>query len=177
MNRRTARRSTTLVILLAAFVISRSVAGQTAQSTNTPNVRFGTDVVPILTKLGCNGGGCHGKATGQNGFKLSLLGFEPAEDHEHLVKEARGRRLFPAAPDRSLLLQKATAALPHGGGKRLETSSDDYRLLLRWIAQGMPYGKSDAPTIAGIEVFPKARTLPLNGEQQLIVLEDQRLER
>ncbi|HEY3148610.1 MAG TPA: hypothetical protein VGJ75_19780, partial [Dongiaceae bacterium] len=79
-------------------------------------VNFANQIVPIFTKAGCNGGGCHGKSAGQNGFRLSLLGFEPAEDYEHLVKEARGRRLFPAAPDRSLLLLKGTAALPHGGG-------------------------------------------------------------
>ena len=65
---------------------------------------FTHDIIPVLTKYGCNGGGCHGKSEGQNGFKLSLLGFEPAEDYEHLVHEARGRRLFPAAPENSLLL-------------------------------------------------------------------------
>ncbi len=137
--------------------------------TITP-VNFPNQIVPIFTKAGCNGGGCHGKSSGQNGFRLSLLGFEPSEDYEHLVKEARGRRLFPAAPDRSLLLLKGTATLPHGGGKRLEVGSDDYKLLVRWIAQGMPYGKTNDPTVARIEVFPKERTLPLNGEQQLVVL-------
>ena len=71
-------------------------------------INFPNQIVPIFTKLGCNGGGCHGKASGQNGFRLSLLGFEPSEDYEHLVKEGRGRRLFPAAPERSLLLLKAT---------------------------------------------------------------------
>src|SRR5262245_62484988 len=91
-------------------------------------LNFTNDIVPIFTKAGCNAGGCHGKASGQNGFRLSLLGFEPAEDYEHLVKEARGRRLFPAAPENSLLLLKGTATLPHGGGKRLESDSDDYRL-------------------------------------------------
>src|SRR6186997_862952 len=89
-------------------------------------LNFANDIVPIFTKAGCNSGGCHGKASGQNGFKLSLLGFEPAEDYEHIVKEARGRRVFPAAPENSLLLLKGIAAMPHGGGKRLEPKSDDY---------------------------------------------------
>jgi len=71
-------------------------------------INFPNQIVPIFTKLGCNAGGCHGKASGQNGFRLSLLGFEPSEDYEHLIKEARGRRIFPAAPERSLLLLKAT---------------------------------------------------------------------
>ncbi|MEW6159794.1 MAG: DUF1549 domain-containing protein, partial [Verrucomicrobiota bacterium] len=133
-------------------------------------VNFANQIVPIFTKAGCNAGGCHGKASGQNGFKLSLLGFEPAEDYEYLVKEARGRRIFPASPERSLLLLKGTAALPHGGGKKLDPESGDYQLLVRWISQGMPYGHTNDPTVARIEVFPKERTMDLHGEQQLIVL-------
>ncbi len=132
-------------------------------------LHFANQIVPIFTKNGCNGGGCHGKAAGQNGFRLSLLGFEPEEDFEHLVREARGRRVFPADPPRSLLVTKGTAEMPHGGGKRLEIGSDDYRRLVRWIAQGMPAGKTNAPIVQRLEVFPSARTLALNGEQQLVV--------
>ncbi len=134
------------------------------------SINFANQIVPIFTKGGCNGGGCHGKSSGQNGFKLSLLGFEPTEDYEHLVKEARGRRLFPAAPERSLLLLKGAAILPHGGGKRLDPESDDYKLIVRWLAQGMPYGKTNDPSVVSIEVFPKERTMALNGEQQLVVM-------
>jgi hypothetical protein len=133
-------------------------------------INFPNQIVPIFTKAGCNSGGCHGKASGQNGFKLSLLGFEPAEDYEHLVKEARGRRIFPAAPENSLLLLKGFGITPHGGGKRLEPASDEHRLLVSWIAQGMPYGKDTDPKVASVEVLPKTRTMTLNGEQQLVVL-------
>jgi len=133
-------------------------------------INFGNQITPIFTKAGCNAGGCHGKSSGQNGFKLSLLGFEPTEDYDYLVKEARGRRLFPASPERSLLLLKGTATLPHGGGKRLEADSDDYALLVRWISQGMPYGKPTDPKVERIEVFPKERVMPMSGEQQLAVL-------
>jgi hypothetical protein len=133
-------------------------------------INFPNQIVPIFTKAGCNGGGCHGKSAGQNGFRLSLLGFEPEEDYEHLVKEARARRLFPAAPERSLLLLKGVATLPHGGGKRLDSDSDDYRLLVRWMAQGMPYGSAKDPTVEQIEVWPTERVMPLGGEQQLVVL-------
>jgi len=133
-------------------------------------INFANQIVPIFTKAGCNAGGCHGKASGQNGFKLSLLGFEPTEDYEHIVKEARGRRVFPAAPENSLLLLKATNLTPHGGGKRLDAQSEDYQLLVRWIAQGMPYGQDTDPKVARIEVLPKQRTMALNGEQQLVVL-------
>jgi hypothetical protein len=137
---------------------------------HSPPINFPNQIVPIFTKAGCNGGGCHGKSAGQNGFRLSLLGFEPSEDYEHLVKEARGRRLFPAAPERSLLLTKGTATLPHGGGKRLDAESEDYHLLVRWIAQGMPYGSTNDPTVVRIEVLPRERIMALGGEQQLVIL-------
>ena len=132
-------------------------------------INFVNQIVPIFTKTGCNTGGCHGKSSGQNGFRLSLMGFEPAEDYEHLVSESRGRRLSPAAPEHSLLLTKGTALVPHGGGKKLDPGSDDYKLLVRWISQGMPYGNPTDPTVSGIEVFPPQRTMALGGDQQLVV--------
>ena len=132
-------------------------------------VNFPNQVVPLFTKYGCNGGGCHGKASGQNGFKLSLLGFEPTEDFEHLVKEGRGRRLSPASPDSSLLLTKAINASPHGGGQRLDADSLEYRLLRRWVQQGMPYGSESDPHVVRLEVFPTQRTMTRLGEQQLVV--------
>ncbi len=133
-------------------------------------VSFPNQVVPIFTKLGCNGGGCHGKAAGQNGFKLSLLGLEPREDYEHLVNEARGRRLFPADPDQSLLLTKAINVSPHGGGQRLQADSQEYRVMLRWIAQGMPYGSESDAVVSNIEVIPNERTLTRSSSQQLAVI-------
>src|SRR5207302_9006889 len=81
-------------------------------------INFTNHIVPIFTKLGCNSGGCHGKSGGQNGFALSLLGFVPEMDYVALVKEARGRRLFPASPDNSLLLLKPTGTRAHAGAKR-----------------------------------------------------------
>lgn len=133
-------------------------------------LNFPNEVVPLFTKHGCNGGGCHGKSSGQNGFKLSLLGFEPREDYEFLIKEARGRRLFPAAPDRSLLLLKGTATVPHGGGARLEVDSAPYRVLHRWISQGMPYGQESDPVATRIEVFPPTRVMQPGNQQQLVVI-------
>jgi len=108
-------------LLLAAFVVRA----------DDRSLNFANDIVPIFTKAGCNSGGCHGKASGQNGFKLSLLGFEPAEDYEHIVKEARGRRVFPAAPEQSLVLTKSINSTPHGGGRKLDPKSDDYALLIK----------------------------------------------
>jgi hypothetical protein len=134
-----------------------------------PPINFANQVVPIFTKLGCNSGGCHGKASGQNGFRLSLLGFEPALDYETLVLEGRGRRLFPAAPERSLLIQKASGKVPHGGGRKLEPGSHEYRLITRWIAAGMPRGRAEDPTVARIEIYPDRRVLARGATQQVVV--------
>jgi hypothetical protein len=133
-------------------------------------INFANQVVPIFTKSTCNSGGCHGKLAGQNGFRLSLLGFDPPSDYRFLVHEGRGRRLSPAEPDKSLLLLKATAGLAHGGGQRIKADSADYRILRRWIAQGMPYGKDTDATVTSLEVFPTSRALPPDGSQQLIAV-------
>ncbi len=134
-------------------------------------VSFVNDVVPLLTKSGCNTGVCHAKAGGgQNGFQFSLLGFEPKEDFEHLVNEGRGRRLFPSAPEQSLLLVKATAKVPHGGGVRLEESSKSYELLLSWIRQGAKYDGESAPNLTSFEVVPREGSVNPNETQQLTAL-------
>lgn len=131
-------------------------------------VSFVNDVVPIMTKAGCNAGVCHAKAGGgQNGFQLSLLGFEPQEDYEHLVLEGRGRRLFPADPDRSLFLMKAAGGVPHGGGVRIDADSESYALLSQWIRQGTPYANEDDPELVSIAVEPARGLLQSHGEQQL----------
>jgi hypothetical protein len=132
-------------------------------------INFGNQVVPIFTKLGCNSGGCHGKASGQNGFKLSLLGFEPEFDYAALVKEARGRRVNPSAPEQSLLLLKASGTMAHGGGKRLEAGSDEYKTVRRWVAAGLPFGRPDDPVVTKITLFPERRVLPRNSRQQFAV--------
>ena len=133
-------------------------------------VNFPNSIVPLFTKHGCNGGGCHGKSGGQNGFRLSLLGFEPQEDFEYLLREARGRRLFPAAPERSLLLLKASGQLPHGGGSRINANSFDYKMIVNWMRQGMPYGQPTDPKLQSIEVHPRERVMKAGGKQQLVVL-------
>ena len=81
-------------------------------------VSFESQIVPLLTRAGCNSGGCHGKAEGKNGFKLSVFGFDTVADHQALAMEARGRRILPAAPEQSLILRKATGQMGHKGGKR-----------------------------------------------------------
>ena len=132
-----------------------------------PPVHFSRDVIPILTKAGCNGGGCHGKATGQNGFKLSVFGFDPPGDYEALVRHSRGRRVSAASPDRSLLLLKATARTPHGGGQRLEFASQEYEVVQEWMRQGLPFDTDDEISLTTVEVSPTNRVLGFEAQQQL----------
>ncbi len=113
-------------------------------------VSFELDVQPILTAQACNSGACHGKQRGQNGFQLSLLGFDSEFDHAAVSRDARGRRIFPASPENSLLLLKATAELPHGGGRKLERDSEDYQMLTRWIRQGAPRRVDGEPTLVKV---------------------------
>jgi hypothetical protein len=138
-------------------------------SDNRP-LHFANDIEPLLTRHGCNAGGCHGKASGQNGFKLSLLAFDPKFDWDAIVTEARGRRIFPAAPQRSMLLAKPSGRVPHGGGKRFNVDSESYRILLRWITQGAPVGDGHAPTLEKLEILPTQRALAREARQQLAVL-------
>lgn len=132
-------------------------------------IDFRKDIVPILTKAGCNGGGCHGKSGGRGGFQLSLFGFDPESDYRDIVKSSRVRRLFPAAPDHSLLLSKPAGVVPHGGGIRLTTDSDEYLRLRRWIENGAVWGADDTPQLVGIEVEPAERRLGHHGQQQIVV--------
>ena len=133
-------------------------------------INFPDQIVPVFTKLGCNSGGCHGKSGGQNGFRLSLLGFEPELDYMTLVKESRGRRLFPAAPDHSLLLTKAVGTVPHGGGKKMDKDSEEYKTVRRWIAAGMPFGDAKDPVVTKISVTPEQRVLSRGSKQQFAVV-------
>jgi hypothetical protein len=136
-------------------------------------VDFERDVMPVLSRFACNSGACHGKQRGQNGFQLSLLGFDPDFDYEALAKEGRGRRVFAPAAERSLLLRKPVGELPHGGGKRIEPNSPEYRVLFDWISAGMPRQSATGATVAtvltGISVEPQERVLPRLAKQQLRV--------
>ncbi|QDU45260.1 Bacterial Ig-like domain (group 2) [Symmachiella dynata] len=131
---------------------------------------FENDIVPLLTRYGCNTSGCHGKAEGQNGFKLSVFGFQPDDDYAALTKENRGRRVSTTMPETSLMLTKASGGVPHGGGIRLRKGSGDYRTLRNWIDAGTPFGNDDAATVAKITVSPSERQLTMQAQQQLRVV-------
>ncbi len=153
------------LLVLSALGLSFSIQAAEEQEP----VTFVQDIVPILTKAGCNTGACHAKAvTGQRGFRLSLLGFEAQEDYEHIVKEGKGRRVFQPAPEQSLLVLKASNTVPHGGGNALDPASDNYKTLVRWISEGMVFGK-DAPRLTSVAVEPNRATMKVNASQQLKV--------
>ena len=133
-------------------------------------LNFENDIIPLLSRYTCNASGCHGKAEGQNGFKLSVFGFQSESDYTALVKESRGRRLNVASPDASLLLTKPSGRVPHGGGIRFDRNSDAYHTIREWIGSGMPKGKPSDPHITAIEVFPDQRKLLMKSRQQLRVV-------
>lgn len=132
-------------------------------------VSFRNEVMPILTKARCNSGGCHGKAEGQNGFKLSIFGFDVESDYQSLVQESRGRRVMLLTPEQSLLYLKGSARVPHGGGRKIEPGSYRDRLLLRWISEGARLDPVDTEVarIVRIEIEPTEQIL-LAGESQQI---------
>ncbi|MEO2020104.1 MAG: DUF1549 and DUF1553 domain-containing protein [Fuerstiella sp.] len=168
---KTNHRPCFLPVRLCSIVAVSIFAAQGLAAENDQAISFVNDVMPVLTKAGCNTGVCHAKAGGgQNGFQLSLLGFEPQEDYESLVKEGRGRRLFRAAPERSLLLMKASGQTPHGGGVRLARDSKQFSLLREWIEQGTPYAGSADPELVSVEVVPEHGVVPMNRDQQLQAL-------
>jgi hypothetical protein len=131
--------------------------------------KFEIDIQPILTARGCNSGPCHGKSRGQNGFALSLLGFDSEMDYRSIVTDARGRRVAPATPADSLLLLKATAQLPHGGGKKLQPDSPDYQTLLAWIESGFPRISESDPTLTQVSISPAPKPLAPGEELNLRV--------
>ena len=123
------------------------------------NWNFRNHVVPTFTKNGCNSGGCHGALAGKGGLKLSLRGYDHDSDFFVLTRQALARRVDLTAPADSLVLKKATRAMPHGGGKRFEEGSDFHALLLDWIKAGSPGPKDTDARIVRIEAFPKAAIL------------------
>ena len=130
---------------------------------------FRNHVIPVLTKIGCNQGACHGALAGKNGFKLTLRGYDPDTDYDTLTRQSVGRRVSLADPEASLILLKPSFAIPHGGGKRLAQGSLEYRVIEQWIAAGAPAPSANDPQIRGLEVFPAAAVLEPNAEQQLAV--------
>lgn len=130
---------------------------------------FRHDVLPVLSKAGCNSGGCHGALAGKGGFRLSLNAYDPATDHYNITRENRGRRIEFADPARSLFVIKPTAAVRHKGGKPLHEDSDAYKLLIEWIQQGAPGPSTDDTELNRIELSPALSQLNKGDTQPLTV--------
>jgi len=140
------------------------------QNATAPAVwSFRNDVQPVLTKMGCNSGPCHGAAAGKNGFKLTLRGYDAETDYNSLTHQALARRTERLEPAKSLILLKPTLTIPHGGGRRFAVDSPEYQVISGWIAQGMPAPQDSDARVTGIEVFPQEASLRPAAEQQLIV--------
>jgi hypothetical protein len=129
---------------------------------------FTNDVMPVLMKAGCYVGACHAKQGGQNGFQLSVLGFDPEADYRSVARQANGRRVNRLEPGKSLLLTKPTLTLPHAGGRRFDEKSTEYRLLARWIAEGAPFEQPGEPKLVRVEVEPRERVMAPKGAQHLL---------
>ncbi len=130
---------------------------------------FRDNVQPVLAKLGCNSGACHGALAGKGGFKLSLRGYDAMADYVSITRDARGRRIEPTDPGRSLLLLKPTMAVPHKGGLRFDIDSPAYKIVSQWIAAGAAPPRDDDAIIEGLEVYPAEVTLRPGDEQRIVV--------
>ncbi|MBL8796291.1 MAG: DUF1553 domain-containing protein [Planctomycetia bacterium] len=147
-----------LGVLLGALVVAGLAPALPAAEGPASEPLFSRHVVPLFSRLGCNAGSCHGAVKGQNGFRLSLFGAEPAGDHDRLLREAGGRRLNPNDPENSLLLLKAAGQAGHQGGKRLEVNSPEYRLLRDWIAAGAKLDAVPQSAVTRLTVTPPLQT-------------------
>jgi hypothetical protein len=152
--------------------LTASVAGQTVRVPVTVSgqkvpyqVSFVRDVMPTISKVGCNAGTCHGSAEGKNGFKLSLRGYDPLWDHRSLTDDLEGRRFNRAAPERSLMLMKPSGAVPHVGGVLYQPGEPYYELVRAWIADGVKFDPN-APRVVAIEIGPQGPVVPKIGMRQ-----------
>jgi len=142
------------IVLICLVALGNVRSEEAAQEAVAGPVSFVGHVLPILARAGCSSGSCHAKPGGQNGFHLSVFAHDPEGDYQEIVAEGRGRRVFPAFPPASLLLQKPSLQVPHEGGQRFVPGSPFYETLVRWIQEGMPYQWPDEAELEGIEVAP-----------------------
>ena len=153
-------------------VLVASLEGQTVrvpvkvgEITKPVVISFIKDVMPVMSKLGCNAGTCHGANEGKNGFKLSLRGYDPLHDHRALTDDLEGRRFNRAAPDTSLMLLKTSGVVPHQGGVVCQPGDPNYEIIRAWIADGVKLD-FNVPRVVSIDVFPKTFVSPLPGMKQ-----------
>ncbi len=157
-------------IVVSAGGVEHTVAVTVKGVAAAPAISFSQQVMPILSKAGCNAGACHGSQFGKGGFKLSVFGFAPADDHLAITRDDFGRRLNRTEPAQSLFLLKPTGAVSHGGGTRFAAGSVDHRILMSWIAGGAPGPDAKAAMLASLHVEPARRIGAEGFTQQLRVV-------
>ena len=131
---------------------------------------FRSDVMAVLTKAGCNTGKCHGSASGKDGFRLSLFGYDPNGDHCRLTREIPGRRISVRSPKDSLLINKALGNVDHTGGQLIIEDSPEHRTLLQWMEQGAPADPAEIPVPVSIRVLPEEVVFAQKGEAQSVLV-------
>ncbi len=141
--------------MFRALSVLATLWAATVRAEEPARVSFQHDVVPVLTKMGCNSGACHGTPSGKNGFRLSLRGYDPERDIQTLTRDVQGRRINRAQPDASLILLKATGQVPHEGGRRLTPIHPLFALLRQWIGEGAVDDMGTASKLARLEVRPE----------------------
>ena len=151
------------LLLLCSFAVAFMAAAAERK------ISFRNDILPVLSKAGCNSGGCHGALAGKGGFRLSLNAYDPATDHYNITREMRGRRVEFSNPARSLFVIKPTAAVRHKGGKVLHEDSKDYQLLLKWIQQGAPPPTDQDAKLTRVELTPSNTQVKKGDKRQLKV--------
>lgn len=154
-------------ILALALSLTGAASVAVAAAPGEAGPSFLNVIEPMLTRLGCNQGACHGKGAGQNGFKLSLRGYNPEADHLWITREYHGRRISRSVPAESLLLTKPTGASPHAGGFLFSADSREYRTLLAWLTSGAPAPSKADPSLVKLEVSPAIVNGGIGKEQQL----------
>jgi len=167
-----ARGNGTARVSISVGKSTQHVTVEVADVGEVPHVDFTHDVVPILSKTGCNAAACHSSQYGKGGFKLSVFGFAPDEDFRSMVREWRGRRVDLIEPERSLILLKPTMAVPHGGNRRLEAGSIEYDTILAWISGGAKAPTGKEPKVTAMRVEPPSRVGVKGMVQQLRVVAD-----
>lgn len=168
-NRLAAVANGTAQITVTVEGVSQTVPVTVTNVEAEPKADFVEQVLPVLSKLGCNAGACHASQHGKGGFTLSVMGYDPPADHAAIYRDRMQRRVNVLAPEDSLLLKKPTLAAPHSGGKRLEKGSPEYDVFVRWIAAGCPAPRADASHVKSIKVTPGRRVAEVGAKQQLRV--------
>lgn len=156
--------------LLASYLGETQKIAVTVQNSATKfPISFEKDVVPALTRTGCNTGACHGAARGKDGFRISLFGYDPVGDYQRITREIGVRRINLAVPEDSLLLKKSIGAVTHTGGKRFDANSDYYATILEWLHNGAPADSERPPVAQSVVIYPAQAVLEGSGATQRFV--------